>query len=78
LRSPRLVPIVAPSEDDEEALSTLKGILQVIDQTSQTPTWQFDGTTVRRAVGGAVEVSQLAQELLPGIAFTGGLQSCSN
>lgn len=65
----RLVPSVAPTPEDEEALRTIRAIMSLV-QTG-TPAIP-DGTTGRRATEIARELAPLMQELMPGILYTGG------
>lgn len=60
---PRLAPAVAVTKEDEEALSVVRGVFQIVEDVGITMQALSDSQTTSRAVQ---ELTPLAPELLPG------------
>ena len=66
----RLAPSIAPTEDDQEALTTARTLLSLL-QVQPAAGLPQDPATWQRAAQLARELQPLLPELLPGIAVTG-------
>lgn len=66
----RLAPAVAVTKEDEEALSVVRGVFQIVEDVGITMQALSDRQTTSRAFQ---ELTPLAPELLPGIARIGEL-----
>jgi hypothetical protein len=64
----RFAGVVAPTQEDEEALATARGIAELV---AASPMQALDGRSTRRLQQALTEIQPLVPELLPGVIATG-------